>query len=105
MGGSTKVQQAARGAEDTVDINEAIAEHALTHAVNDDEARRFVSLVDEFYDRDVILVISSSAPISELYLGGHVAFEFERTVGRLLEMQSLAYVDRAHREHLELPPA
>lgn len=105
MGGSFQVQRAARGAEDTVDINHTIAEHTPTQSVNDDEARRFISLVDEFYDRNVILNISSCAPIAELYQGGHVAFEFERTVSRLLEMQSLAYVDRAHRQHAELPPA
>lgn len=105
MGGNIQVQQAARGAEDTVDINHTIAERPLMRAVNDDEARRFISLVDEFYDRNIILVISSPAPITELYQGGHVAFEFERTVSRLLEMQSLAYVDREHRQPSELPPA
>ncbi len=55
-------------------------------------ARRFVHLVDEFYDRRVKLVIAAEAPIGGLYFGGFVDFPFERVQSRLLEMQSEVYL-------------
>lgn len=64
---------------------------------NDDPARRFVHLVDEFYDRNVNLVLSAAAPPLALYTGQRVAREFERTVSRLIEMQSEAYLAAPHR--------
>ncbi len=63
----------------------------------DDQARRFINLVDEFYDRNVKLIISAEAGIPDLYLGGNLSFEFDRTVSRLLEMQSHEYLAREHR--------
>ncbi len=54
----------------------------------DDEARRFIALVDEFYDRKVNLVISAEVDISDLYQGQELAFEFARCQSRLFEMQS-----------------
>lgn len=63
----------------------------------DDQARRFVNLVDEFYDRQVKLVISAERPLAEIYSTGKLNFEFQRTVSRLLEMQSREYLARAHR--------
>ena len=62
-----------------------------------DQARRFVNLVDEFYDRNVKLVLTAAKPLLELYAGGKLAFEFQRTVSRLLEMQSYEYLAREHR--------
>ncbi|MDN3638934.1 cell division protein ZapE [Simiduia curdlanivorans] len=63
----------------------------------DDQARRFVNMVDEFYDRSVKLVISAAVPLTELYAGGRLSFEFERTSSRLLEMQSREYLARPHK--------
>jgi len=63
----------------------------------DDQARRFINLVDEFYDRNVKLIISAEAPIVELYSGGRLNFEFERTQSRLLEMQSHDYLAQPHK--------
>lgn len=64
---------------------------------NDDQARRFIYLVDEFYDRRVKLVLSAASPIASLYTQGRLEFEFQRTVSRLLEMQSEEYLAQPHR--------
>lgn len=66
-------------------------------AGKDDQARRFVNMIDEFYDRSVKVVISAAAPITDLYTGGRLNFEFERTESRLLEMQSKTYLETPHR--------
>ncbi|UTF61877.1 cell division protein ZapE [Gilvimarinus sp. DA14] len=63
----------------------------------DDQARRFINLVDEFYDRHVKLVVSAEQPLESLYAGGRLEFEFERTASRLLEMRSHEYLGRPHR--------
>jgi cell division protein ZapE len=63
----------------------------------ENEARRFVHLVDEFYDRGVNLVLSAAAPIGELYAGERLAAEFARTQSRLIEMQSSEYLAGPHR--------
>ena len=59
-------------------------------------ARRFVALVDEFYDRGVNLVVSASCEISGLYRGRRLHLEFERTQSRLREMRSAEYLGRTH---------
>ena len=63
----------------------------------DDQARRFINMVDEFYDRHVKLVIAAEVPLEQLYSGGRLDFEFERTQSRLLEMQSHDYLALEHR--------
>lgn len=63
----------------------------------DDQARRFLNLVDEFYDRSVKLIISAEVPLQQIYSGGRLSFEYDRTVSRLLEMQSREYLARAHK--------
>jgi len=62
----------------------------------EDQARRFIALVDEFYDRRVKLIASAEVPIEALYQGKRFTMEFERTRSRLLEMQSTAYLGEAH---------
>ena len=64
---------------------------------NDDAARRFINMVDEFYDSGVKLIISAAVPIFEIYTEGKLEFEIERTKSRLLEMQSHEYLAREHR--------
>jgi cell division protein ZapE len=66
-------------------------------AQQDDAARRFIALVDEFYDRSVKLVVSAAAPADALYRGERLAFAFERTASRLTEMQSEEYLSQEHR--------
>lgn len=63
----------------------------------ENETRRFVHLVDEFYDRKVNLIISAAVSSMELYAGNKVKFEFQRTLSRLTEMQSEEYLASAHR--------
>ncbi len=60
--------------------------------------RRFIYLVDEFYDRGVKLLLTSEDSIVDLYQGDKLAFEIERTRSRLLEMQSDDYLNSAHRQ-------
>ena len=60
------------------------------------EARRFTWLVDEFYDRRVKLIVSAQVPPQELYLGGPHADEFDRTISRLMEMQTRQYLAQPH---------
>jgi len=54
----------------------------------DDEARRFIALVDEFYDRKIQLIISADVDILKLYQGQQLSFEFQRCQSRLFEMQN-----------------
>ena len=64
----------------------------------DDEnaARRFLTLVDEFYDRGVKLILAADVPREQLYAGKKLAFEFQRALSRLIEMQSQEYLARPH---------
>jgi len=66
-------------------------------SASEDAARRFVNLVDEFYDRGVNLVLSAAVEIAELYRGRRLKFEFARTESRLIEMQSREYLASGHR--------
>mgnify|MGYP001201907071 CR=1 FL=1 len=64
-------------------------------AENKDKAKRFVTLIDALYENSVNFICSADAPPSELYIDGEGAFEFERTVSRLIEMQSEDYLGAA----------
>ncbi len=62
----------------------------------DDAARRFIALVDEFYEHKVKLIMSAEVPMQELYSGGTLSFEFRRCLSRLQEMQSHEYLGSEH---------
>ncbi|MDB5679780.1 cell division protein ZapE [Sphingomonas bacterium] len=63
---------------------------------NRNEAARFVSLIDALYEHKVKLLAAADAELARLYEKGDAAFEFERTVSRLEEMRSDAYLAQGH---------
>ncbi|UTJ47919.1 cell division protein ZapE [Atlantibacter subterranea] len=69
---------------------------AVMTPLMESEARRFIALVDEFYERHVKLVVSAAAPMFEIYRGERLKFEFQRCLSRLQEMQSEEYLKREH---------
>lgn len=62
----------------------------------EDGARRFITLIDEFYDRNIKVAIVANRPMASLYSGKKLSFEFQRTLSRLIEMQSVEYLGREH---------
>lgn len=62
----------------------------------EDIARRFIAMVDEFYERKVKLIMSSEVPVEKLYSQGRLTFEFQRCLSRLQEMQSRSYLAQQH---------
>ena len=91
----------ARGASDYL----AIARHFHTVIIvgipvlgpdNRNEAARFKVLIDALYEHKVKLLAAADAPAAALYPEGDGAFEFERTVSRLMEMQSADYLAQGH---------
>ncbi|TCV98781.1 cell division protein ZapE [Biostraticola tofi] len=87
--------------------NDYIALSRLYHSVllydvhamgNQDEntARRFLALIDEFYERQVKLVIAADVPMDRLYSGAMLKFEYRRCLSRLQEMQSEEYLSLPH---------
>ncbi len=65
-------------------------------AKRDDEARRFIALVDELYERKVKLILSAESSVESIYTGKRLAFEYQRTSSRLIEMQSTDYLSAPH---------
>jgi cell division protein ZapE len=56
------------------------------------EARRFNTLIDTLYEARTLLIASAEVPPEEIYIAGDGTFEFQRTVSRLIEMQSEDYI-------------
>lgn len=91
-----------RGAGDYIEIAREfhtvlIGGIPVMDARSDDAARRFVTLVDELYDRHVNLVCTADAPPEALYAGERLAGAFERCASRLIEMRSAEYLASEHR--------
>jgi len=92
----------ARSQEDYIEIareygSVIVSDVPVLDASSEDEARRFIALVDELYDHNVNLIVSAVAPPAMLYRGERLAALFARTASRLVEMQSEAYLAREHR--------
>jgi len=64
---------------------------------NENAARRFISAIDEFYDRNVNIVVSAAAAPAALYRGERLHLEFARAASRLIEMQTQQYLAGSHR--------
>ena len=91
-----------RGKDDYVEIareyqSVIVSDVPVLTELREDAARRFIALVDEFYDRRVKLILSAEAAPTQLYRGSRLRFEFERTASRLIEMQSEEYLASEHR--------
>jgi len=69
-----------------------ISDVPIMNESSNDAARRFVNLVDSFYDRHINVVVSAEATADKLYEGKRLAFEFERAASRLFEMQTTDYL-------------
>ncbi len=67
---------------------------------NSNEAKRFIHLIDALYEHGVKFFCSAAVPLQSLYAGGNISFEFERTISRLVEMQSENYLARGHGKNL-----
>jgi cell division protein ZapE len=57
-----------------------------------DPARRFVILIDALYEARTLLIVSAAAPPEGVHTAGNGTFAFQRTVSRLIEMQSADYI-------------
>ncbi|WP_115720012.1 cell division protein ZapE [Gallaecimonas mangrovi] len=66
-------------------------------ANQEDVARRFIAMVDEFYERGVKLIMLAEVDMFSLYGGERLQFEFQRCLSRLQEMQSKEYLARPHK--------
>ncbi|MFY9178451.1 MAG: cell division protein ZapE [Venatoribacter sp.] len=77
----------ARGTEDAP-VRVQAGDRILPNlAKNDDAVRRFIALVDECYDQQVMLYLEAAVPLAELYTSGFLTFAFRRTLSRIEEMQ------------------
>jgi cell division protein ZapE len=90
-----------RGSIDYIEIARAFNTVLISNvrAMLEDDAntaRRFITMIDEFYDRGVKLLMSAETSVENLYEGQRLAFEFERTISRLTEMQTHDYLARPH---------
>jgi cell division protein ZapE len=77
-----------------------VAEIPKLTAEKRNEAKRFMTLIDALYEHKVKLICTAEVPAQELYTEGDGAFEFKRTVSRLIEMQSENYLQRKHTGYL-----
>lgn len=73
-----------------------IVDNMLPIAINEGNlARNFINLIDILYDTKTILILNSAVTLENIYQNGKLEFEFQRTKSRLIEMQSIAYLEKA----------
>lgn len=90
-----------RGPADYIEIGRMFQTVLIANVPEMDEnqndlARRFMTLVDEFYDRSVKLILTAATTPERLYSGKRLAKSFQRTSSRLIEMQTHDYLARQH---------
>jgi cell division protein ZapE len=90
-----------RGAADYIEIARQyqtvfLANIPVTNDHENDLVKRFITLVDEFYDRNVKLIITAAAVPDGLYKGKRLAEAFKRTISRLEEMRTHDYLAKQH---------
>jgi cell division protein ZapE len=70
-------------------VEETYQREHQTNSVSklDNEARRFIALVDECYDNKCLLILTAETDIDKLYQAKQLEFPFRRCVSRLFEMQ------------------
>lgn len=90
-----------RGAADYIEIARIfqtvlVSNVPIMGSDQDDHAKRFMTMIDEFYDRNVKLIISAESKPADLYTGARLAKGFKRTVSRLQEMGTKEYLARQH---------
>ena len=90
-----------RGAADYIEIARLYQTVLISNVpqmsdMNNDVCKRFITLIDEFYDRHVKLIVSAAAELDKLYSGKKLAQAFRRTQSRLVEMQTHEYLALAH---------
>jgi cell division protein ZapE len=91
-----------RGAADYIELARThrtvlLSEVPVFTPFSEDSARRFITLIDEFYDRNVKLIVAAESSVETLYQGDRLRFEFERTRSRLVEMRTVEYLQQPHR--------
>ncbi len=97
----TEICDGPRGSADYIEIARLYQTVLLSNvpvmdSSRDDHAKRFMTLIDEFYDRNVKLIISAEAEPENLYQGSRLSKGFKRTISRLQEMGTKEYLSRYH---------
>ncbi len=90
-----------RGASDYIEIARTfqtvlISNVPIMNNSRDDNTKRFMTMIDEFYDRNVKIILSAETLPENLYTGVRLSKGFKRTVSRLQEMGSKDYLTRKH---------
>lgn len=98
---SAVLLESARSALDYLEIARSfhtvlISNVTIMDERKEDVARRFISLIDIFYERHVTLIMSAEVEWDKLYQGRRHQFEFERTLSRLTHMQTQEYLALPH---------
>lgn len=90
-----------RGAADYIELAQQyhtvfVSGIEVLHEEVDDKVRRFITMVDEFYDHQVKLVVTAAVSLHYLYQGRDLSSPFARTQSRMIEMQTREYLGSPH---------
>ncbi len=90
----------ARSAKDYIELSKEfhtiIVSNIPKFKNKDDQARRFIALIDECYERNVNIILSLDSDLNNLYEGERLKDPFKRTISRLQEMRSRDYLAKPH---------